>query len=480
MKKLSIISRSLSKIQHKRYELYVLSRIIHLLNDPGIKFNFQQCARRDEDSTKFALIDLYLPQFKIAIEVDEAYHKGQLTADEIRQREIEANIKPDKVIRIDCSKGIDGVNDQIDKCVNTIKEARKSVQYSEWDGKSGYEHYRNGSLQLDDDTELSSPTEICNIFGILNAPQRGSTVWYQEESKTSYRIWWPRENYEDSNGKISGDWYNKMIDDQKTIEEYCLKSQYKDDKGCCRNPREEHLGKVLKETKKYKRCRIVFYAKRNMLNERLYRYVGVFELNVEKSQSERKCIWERNEELSQKFVLPKLATINEDEALESLKEELQNCLNKLGEIKGKTDNWRTSFNQDNFDISSIECEINNPEFRNQKRNGLLTKLENLKTYINAYKTAMQKISGDIDVDHDDNSLDRSNKILSQIDAIYEDWCKRQTNIALLKPHILTLYKINLAGEEEKYHKYIESEILPEWIKLKTLEESDKKRRTGGV
>ena len=66
MQKLSILSRSLSRIKHKRYELYVLSRIVHLLNDPGIKYNFQQYAHRDGD--KFALIDLYLPQFKIAIE----------------------------------------------------------------------------------------------------------------------------------------------------------------------------------------------------------------------------------------------------------------------------------------------------------------------------------------------------------------------------------------------------------------------------
>ena len=126
MQKLSILSRSLSKIKHKRYELYVLSRIVHLLNDPGIKYNFQQYAHRDGD--KFALIDLYLPQFKIAIEVDEAYHKTQLTADEIRQREIETNIKIEHTIRIDCSKGIDEVNGEVDKCVRQIKEAREDAK----------------------------------------------------------------------------------------------------------------------------------------------------------------------------------------------------------------------------------------------------------------------------------------------------------------------------------------------------------------
>lgn len=90
----------MSKIKHKKYELYVLSRIVHGLNDPGIKFKFQQYAKRNGNG-KYALIDLFLPQFNIAIEVDEAYHLAQLTEDEVRQNDIEVlNID---VKRVDCS-----------------------------------------------------------------------------------------------------------------------------------------------------------------------------------------------------------------------------------------------------------------------------------------------------------------------------------------------------------------------------------------
>lgn len=480
MKKLSIISRSLSKIQHKRYELYVLSRIVHLLNDPGIKFNFQQCARRDEKSGKFALIDLYLPQFNIAIEVDEAYHKGQLTADEIRQREIESNIniKPENVFRIDCSKGIVEVNKEIDACVDKIKAAKNSAkannQYKEWDGLSGYDHYRSTmEFSIEDDTVLSSPTEICNCFGILNAAQQGGNVWLNPNPKDNqkYLIWWPNENYEDATGYATGKWYNKINDNNTIIDETRIVGgriqHFFGSIAPCETGQKSHYDGVSNNH----RPRIVFYRKQNALNEKIYRFVGVFELDQnEKYIGGNTCIWKRNEELSKKFVLPAFATINENEALESLKEELQNCLNKLDEIKHKTDIWRTNFNQDNFDTSSIQCEINNLKSPNQKRNGLLTKLENLKTYIDAYKIAMQKISDYMDGDYRDNSLDSRNKILSQIDAIFEDWCKRQTNIALLKPHILTLYKIR--AEKDKYHKYIESEIIPEWIKLKTLQKNN--------
>ena len=456
MQKLSILSRSLSKIKHKRYELYVLSRILHLLNDPGIKFNFQQYARRVED--KFALIDLYLPQFNIAIEVDEVYHKTQLTADEIRQREIENNIEPQEVIRIDCSKGIVDVNNQISKCVNNIKAAKEFAEqegrYEAWDGLSGYEHYRQkGVLSLKDNQELSSPTEICNIFGILNAPQRGSIVWYRDKNE-SYRIWWPRENYEDANGNISGDWYNRMTGDK--IEEYCLKPG----NGNGHNPRQEHLDKVINED----RPRIVFYAKRNMLNERLYRYVGVFELDKEKSRKEGKCVWKRNDK-SEGFELPKCQEVKETVAMESLKKELKDLLRMLGPIKERVDGWRTCFNANNLDqiigeISHLKIE---ESIRGTKR--LLSMLDKLNDYISSYVEGEQSTC-EVSVDYNDESSDSRDKILTQINKVYEVWCKSKSKITLLKPHLIPLYEIK--DDQEKYDDYIKNEILQEWIRHQSL------------
>lgn len=303
MQKLFTISRSLSKIQHKSYELYVLSRIVHLLNDPGIKFNFQQCARRDAETGKFALIDLYLPQFKIAIEVDEAYHKGQLTADEIRQREIEANIniKPENVFRIDCSKGIVEVNREIDDCVKKITEAKKSAiknnQYREWDGLSGYDHYRSTKkFTIDDDTVLSSPTEICNCFGILNAAQQGGNVWLNPNDGNEYLIWWPNENYENKMGYATGKWYNKINDNNTVIDETRIdEGQIQHSFGSiapCKTGQKSHYDGVSNNP----RPRIVFYRKQNALNEKFYRFVGVFELEQNaKYKKGNTCIWNRRD-----------------------------------------------------------------------------------------------------------------------------------------------------------------------------------------
>ena len=121
MKRLEFISRSLSKIQHKKFELYVISRIIHKLDDPEIKYVFQQYAARDNNTGKYALIDLYLPQLGIAIEVDEAHHKEQYTEDEIRQKEIEQ--LDIQVERVQCyEKRIEDVNNEIEKIIEKIIE----------------------------------------------------------------------------------------------------------------------------------------------------------------------------------------------------------------------------------------------------------------------------------------------------------------------------------------------------------------------
>jgi hypothetical protein len=234
--------------------------------------------------------------------------------------------------------------------------------------------------------------------------------------------------------------------------------------------REAHLKNVINDA----RPRIVFYAKRNMLKERLYRYVGVFTLDKDKSESEKKCIWKIDKELSEEFKLPDFQyNVDEGKALDSLNGVLVPCLSKIEEIKQRIDKWRSGLNQGKFDIiSDIENVVNEfqkQEGKRQKRNGILTKLLNLLEAIKKYEGAQQNNSVGVDVDYNDDSLDCLYKILTQIDSIYEDWCRRQTNIALLKPHILPLYAIN---DEAGRNNYICAEILPEWIKLKTLEASN--------
>ena len=57
------ILRNFSKIQHKKWELYVITRIIHLLNDPELEFICQQLVKTPDN--KRYLTDLCFPQLNL-------------------------------------------------------------------------------------------------------------------------------------------------------------------------------------------------------------------------------------------------------------------------------------------------------------------------------------------------------------------------------------------------------------------------------
>ncbi len=86
--KFDYICRSLSKGTSKVYETYVVNAIWQRLGNENIEFATQQYVNT-VDGRRF--IDMYFPQIKMAIEVDEAYHnnEGQTNSDNIRMSEIE-------------------------------------------------------------------------------------------------------------------------------------------------------------------------------------------------------------------------------------------------------------------------------------------------------------------------------------------------------------------------------------------------------
>ena len=69
------ILRLLTKIKHKKYEHFVISRIIHNLIATDIKFTCQQLVRRPNN--KRALLDIYFPQVKLYLEIDEDQHNKE-------------------------------------------------------------------------------------------------------------------------------------------------------------------------------------------------------------------------------------------------------------------------------------------------------------------------------------------------------------------------------------------------------------------
>ena len=82
------ILRNFSKIQHKKWELYVITRIIHLLNDPELEFVCQQLVKTSDN--KRYLTDLCFPELNLYCEIDELQHssKEHSILDDKRMEEI--------------------------------------------------------------------------------------------------------------------------------------------------------------------------------------------------------------------------------------------------------------------------------------------------------------------------------------------------------------------------------------------------------
>jgi len=66
------VTRNFQKISGKRWELYVITRVIHLLNDPDIEYVCQQYINPPKNK-EYYLADLAFPSLKLYLEIDEGH-----------------------------------------------------------------------------------------------------------------------------------------------------------------------------------------------------------------------------------------------------------------------------------------------------------------------------------------------------------------------------------------------------------------------
>ena len=91
-KKDAYVLASLRRIgRNKKWEVYVVTRIIHLLDDDNLEFACQQCVK-DKGNDRFYLTDLCFPSLGLYIEVNEKEghsDKNQKIKDRERQEAIQ-------------------------------------------------------------------------------------------------------------------------------------------------------------------------------------------------------------------------------------------------------------------------------------------------------------------------------------------------------------------------------------------------------
>lgn len=278
------ITESLRKVRHKKWELFVISRILHGLDDDEIEFVTQQLVRRGNGSR--ALTDVFFPQFNLHIEVDEPFHNHQVAADENRQQDI-VSITNHDFWRIplsdDSGKHLDlpEIRSKIDKLVAHLKKLKNdSVQcgrFEPWDWAERYSAtraIRRGYVSVDENSTFRLQIEALKCFGFKGKGyQRG--VW-KINDKSDDVVWFPRlYPHYIWNNEFDGEHIYERVANGLTAK------QEQDAISSLKKQRDE--GKNHKDRKT-----IVFAKVKDPLGQNLLRYVGTFKMNTD--DSAERCV----------------------------------------------------------------------------------------------------------------------------------------------------------------------------------------------
>lgn len=271
------ILRLLTKLKHKKYEHFVVSRIVHKLIDTDIKFTCQQYVQRPNG---YALLDMFFPQLNVSLEIDEPQHETEYRArlDVERSRDIiSATGIYEKRIKVETSrksiKPLAELAAETDKFTGLLlelaAEKRKCSDWQAWDFDEEYKaisHLRRGYIDAQENVLLKRHIDVIQLFGReLKGHQSGG--WIPPSGFGVDMVWFPRLY---PNGK----WDNSLSYDGTEITERNL-----DDRGAAIHDQTAYGKRHL---------RAVFAHKNEPLTGTLYRFVGVFQYN-HKLSSEREA-----------------------------------------------------------------------------------------------------------------------------------------------------------------------------------------------
>ncbi|MFB8425127.1 AbaSI family restriction endonuclease [Priestia megaterium] len=218
MNKYEYVKKQLAKTNKKNDENYIITRIWHLLNDYDIKINTQQFVIRSDNNQriKYGLIDLYFPQFKLAIEIDEAHHKNVVnqSLDQIRKNDI-VNALDCEFIQIDATQPLEEIHNEIDQVVQKINQLKSEIDFVPWDIDKEYNpttYIEQGYIDADDNISLKTVADCCNVFGAgynNGYQQSGAPHKFEEDTDIKRLHFFPNK-----------EWNNKLLNNEDVFTEY--------------------------------------------------------------------------------------------------------------------------------------------------------------------------------------------------------------------------------------------------------------------
>jgi very-short-patch-repair endonuclease len=261
------ILRNFSKIQLKKWELYIITRIVHLLNDSEIEFVCQQFIKT-RDGKRY-LADLCFPSLKLYYEIDEAQHGSDQhkIKDEHRQREIiDATDFIEKRISIfDKNKNdrnINEINKEVEEFIAFVQKRKKQFiskgNFIPWDYETKFNpapHLKRGYIDVKDNVVFSNHRDALGCFGYKKGHYQRA-VWRIKGSNKE--VWFPKLYRNNT-------WNNSLSNDFKKI---IMK----------RNNN-------AKIKRRKKREFIVFAHYKDLLGQIVYKFLGEFHTSFKESDN---------------------------------------------------------------------------------------------------------------------------------------------------------------------------------------------------
>lgn len=219
--KLGFVARSLSKGTRKKFETYAINSIYSKLNNPELEIATQQYVHT-KDGRRF--IDLYFPQLKVGVEIDEGYHDdpwqkekdaGRTAA--IKLAVLESTIldeeKDIEILRIATTQNgtevpLEEFNKSIDDVVLKIKRKIEKIGNLKWVFER--EHKLEGIKSRGKLVRGDSFDYMKDILYVFGKEVKGwQKCWYKT-------IWSPVLSV---NGSERNGWINTMSEDLTEIYE---------------------------------------------------------------------------------------------------------------------------------------------------------------------------------------------------------------------------------------------------------------------
>lgn len=205
-------ARMIQKIQFKKYEAYAISRVLHRLDDPEIELVTQQSVHTAQG---LALLDLYLPQFGIALEIDELHHLDPLSreADRAREQRVIA-LAGVKFVRLGIGTGEarDAFTQKVDGFIDSIRAAKRDAIAAgaftpfSFGARQDPQHWiSRGRLSIDDDAQLGVMTDVTRLFGYLHRHWQRAALRLPD----GRLLWMPTLAQEDAPRR--SDWDNRLV-----------------------------------------------------------------------------------------------------------------------------------------------------------------------------------------------------------------------------------------------------------------------------